>query len=387
MKRKDLLKLLGAFILAAIMALAFVPGCAAPEPVPGPAGPAGPSGPSGAPAPSPAPAPAPTIKDMLDGLSVSTYGMGGNSFAETAGYTEAIFKTFGARIRAVPGESDAERIWPLRTGEVAFTNLSAAVMYTCQQGIGELFSKWGPSKVRAVWKLDTVHEVWASPADTTIKTLADMKGKRYAMRKGYAMQELDRDVWLTYANLTPDDIEEVYFSSNQDMRFSIARHQADMVALSTGSDFQEIYATAGFKVIPMPDITEADHEAWERVHKISSYFMPHTWDGTHGCVGATPENPYYGWGYPEGFYCFDDAPDDLVYAFCEALDETYGLAVDICPGNWESSLKDQTKDFWWGGFPLHSGTIKYLKDKGVWPSEWDELQQKELAVEAERMAD
>ncbi|MBA7477835.1 hypothetical protein ES707_13250 [subsurface metagenome] len=60
MKSKKLLKLLGTIVLAAVIAMAFVPGCAkeAPAPVPGPAGPAGPAA-------EPAPPEEPKLADYV----------------------------------------------------------------------------------------------------------------------------------------------------------------------------------------------------------------------------------------------------------------------------------------------------------------------------------
>ncbi|MBA7698420.1 hypothetical protein ES703_107097 [subsurface metagenome] len=111
MKGKGLFKLLGAIALAAVIAIPFAAGCAAPEPVPGPPGPAGPAGAPGAPAPVPAPAPTPTPAKPISIINAFALAFGTSTYCIFTGF-EGLFEDH-PWIRVVSTETPGS-IWDIQ---------------------------------------------------------------------------------------------------------------------------------------------------------------------------------------------------------------------------------------------------------------------------------
>jgi len=90
-KNKNLLKLLGVVVLAAVITIAFLPGCAAEAPAPAPA-PAPTPAPAPAPAPTPAPAPAPAPTPAPEAEAIHILLMTGASsktYTDTSDFLKA----------------------------------------------------------------------------------------------------------------------------------------------------------------------------------------------------------------------------------------------------------------------------------------------------------
>jgi TRAP-type uncharacterized transport system substrate-binding protein len=122
-----------------------------------------------------------------------------------------------------------------------------------------------------------------------------------------------------------------------------------------------------------PATPAADAAGWERLRKVGPYYAPHK---TTCGVGLSPQNPTElpGYAYPI-FMAYASQPGDLVYALAKAMIVDYDAYKDSAPG--AAGLEVARQSFTWV-LPYHEGTVRALKEAGVWKPEHEAHNQKLL---------
>ena len=115
-------------------------------------------------------------------LSWSAYDVGAGGYNQAVAIGNMLKQKYGVNLRILPGKNDVARTIPVREGQVQFPANGIGGTYMAQEGIFEFGARsWGPQPARLLM-LNTSGQLLtvAAAADTGVKTVADLKGKRIA---------------------------------------------------------------------------------------------------------------------------------------------------------------------------------------------------------------
>ena len=316
-------------------------------------------------------------------VSITTYGVGSQAFVFSAGIAEGVQKVSGIKTRVVPAGNDVGRILPLRAGEVDFCIVTGATGWFVSHGTGD-FDKpmWGPQPVRMAWRGGNLFVGYYTRADSGIKKLSDLKGKRAPQVPGSATQNNMNQGALAFGGLTLKDVVVVNLPSHGAAGKAVTEGAADFHNFGTTGS-RPIECAASPHGIHWFNMDPKDEKAWERYYA----FCPWT-----SCALVTRYagkekgiKPFYAVQYPYNIWAWNKTPVDTVYYYAKAMWESYDIYKSRhaeLPGWNHESLVDTTGCF----YPYHDGVIKLLKEKGKWTAALDKFQKKQLDNEKKRMA-
>lgn len=361
MRREKVLTLIGSLCLILVLAvLPFVTACSAPTEEP--TTPTEPTEPEEPPAP--------------DVVEIMTYDLGASAYVMYGYLGEAMFDTCGTRLRCIPAGTDVARLIPVRSGDAPFAGHGSDIYYAVE-GLGTYASpSWGPQPLRIVWTGQQPGTAAAVRADSGMKTCADLKGKRLAWIPGsvFNMHNLGH---LRFGNLTWDDVEKVQISSYGAMLQAVIDGKIDMaICCVTAPPMYELAGSPhGLNYLSLPP---DDKAAWARMNEVIPYLSPYR--ATYG-AGLSEEHPAQIEACPHPVtLCYDFLDDDMAYFMTKAINECYPLMAE----------RSETMKRFWSletcldtyehnrGLIFHPGSIRYLKEIGMWEPRYDEIQQKRL---------
>jgi len=306
----------------------------------------------------------------------------------TVGYQSAssllsvIKKKTGVRMAFAPASKTMGRYNFLKSKKAHIAWLPGSDQYFALKGIFE-FKDLGPQSVRTLWDCGAIDQGLGTRADSGIKTIADIKGKRIATYPTYPMVQLYMDAIMAYANLTWDDVKPTpvsSFGAGQRAVIEGAVHAAAVSGQSAAA--YELEASVhGIHWIELPNKTPADKAAWARYHKVNPAFYPNT---VTTAAGSSKDKPVQIWGYNYQIGCYDWADQELVYWFVKQMAELYDDYKDV-----HAYLKKWTVDWtlnhelWF--VPRAEGFIRYFKEVGKWTPAMEQKNNKLLAMYPQQM--
>ena len=196
-------------------------------------------------------------------------------------------------------------------------------------------------------------------ADSNIKTMADLKGKRVGM--GYsAMRTIDPMVRaiLATGGLTEKDVVPVLIPNVIRGAEDFTSGAADMFFFAFGAPkVREVDATVGG--IRTLEIPESGMAAAKKLLP-EGYLSP-----------AVPNGFFIGVDHPMGVYTWDNmiftnakVPDDVIYKAIETMEKNKPDLIAIQPALREFSAANLYKKY---DIPYHPGALKYFKDHNIEP--------------------
>lgn len=228
-------------------------------------------------------------------------------------------------------------------------------------GIANIFevvhAKASSPNVRLIGSLHSLRGAFWVRKDTTMKTMADLKGKRVGM--GYsAMRTIDPLVkaMLAAGGLTENDVKPVLIPNVIRGADDFASGAADMFFFAFGAPkVREVDATVGgIRALEIPDSGMA--AAKKLVPE--GYLTP-----------ATPSPFFVGVDHPMKVYTWDNmiftnakVSDEAVYKLIDALEKNKADMVSIQPALREFSADALYKKY---DLPYHPGALKYFKDHNI----------------------
>ena len=316
-------------------------------------------------------------------VSMTSYGVGSASYLCSAGIGEAVDSVAGIKTRVVPAGNDVGRMLPLRAGEVEFTMVTGGTGYVVTHGVF-LFAapEWGPQPLRIMWRGSNLLVGFYTRADSGIKKLSELKGKRVAQIPGSpTINNLVKGA-LAFGGLTLKDCKVLNMPSHGAAGKALTQGAIDMYVFgTTGSRPME---TAGsVHGIYWFNLDPKDEAAWERLWQ----YCPWVDKGLATRYAGKEKGikPFYTTIYPYNLWAWNKTPVDVIYAYCKAMWDSYDIYKDKHPElkYWDhKNLANSTGCF----YPYHEATIKLLKEKGAWTAELEKFQQKQLENEAKRMS-
>src|SRR5207237_8703273 len=160
-----------------------------------------------------APAGADDIK-LPPTMAMTAYDTGTAGFNITVGVGKMMKDKYGTDVRVLPAGNDVARLSPLRARRAAASAMGTG-SYFAQEGVFEFGARdWGPQPLQLI--LSSVDCNGASlgvAADTGVKQIKDLKGKRVGFVIGAPSLNQNSLAVLALGGLTQSDIKIVEFAS------------------------------------------------------------------------------------------------------------------------------------------------------------------------------
>ena len=329
------------------------------------------SGQARAPAPQPSAAqatPPPVATQHLPkAMAWSAYNLGTTGYNQAVAVGKVLKNQYGTTLRVVPGKNDISRLLPLMKKRVQFSANGSAT-YFAQEGVEQFAAKnWGPLPLRLVLmsKGDS-NQAIAVAADTGIKTLADLKGKRVPYVRGAPAVNVTIESFLACADLGWDDVVKVEFPGYGAMWNGIVNGQIDAAYATTVSGpTRKLEASP--RGIFWPPVPHDDDACWKRVQAKLPIVTKHF--ATRG-AGISTAQPHEGGTYPYPLLItLADTDTNLVSAITALMHQHYNDYKDADTGAIGWAIERQIFDW---VVPFHDGSISYLRAIGVWTETLDQ---------------
>jgi TRAP transporter TAXI family solute receptor len=310
-----------------------------------------------------APARAEDVK-LPSSMTMTAYDTGTAGFNIAVGVGKMMKDKYGSDVRVLPAGNDVARLTPLRARRAVASAMGTGA-YFAQEGVFEFGARdWGPQSLQTI--LSSVDCNCASlgvAADTGVKQLRDLKGKRVGFVVGAPSLNQNSLAVLAFGGLTQADVKIVEFASYGAMWKGLINNDTD-AAFATTITGPAKEAETSPRGIVWPPLAKGDAAGWERMKKISPFFFPHL---TTCGAGISLEKPVELGNFPYPiFVTYASQPGDQIYSITKAMIEGYDAYKDSAPGASGLAVSRQTKNW---VLPVHPGTVKALKEAGAWTAE------------------
>lgn len=295
----------------------------------------------------------------------------------------AVLKTkTGVRFSFTPATKTMGRFNLLKAKKAHIAWLPALDPFLALNGVQD-FKKMGPQSIRTLWDCGSIDQGLGTRADSGIKTIQDIKGRRVASFPTYPSVQTYMDALLAYANLTWDDVKATPVSSFPAGQRAVIEGAVDCAPVSgqSAAAYELEASTHGIHWVELPNDTPADKAAWARYHKVNPAFYPNT---VTTAAGSSKDRPVKIWGYNYQAGCYDWADQDVIYWFVKQMAENYDdfKSVHAYLKKWtvDWALKS---DLWF--VPRAEGMIRYFKEVGMWTPAMEKKNKELLAKYPQRM--
>ncbi|HSR12249.1 MAG TPA: TAXI family TRAP transporter solute-binding subunit [Thermodesulfobacteriota bacterium] len=225
-----------------------------------------------------------------------------------------------------------------------------------------LEKKMDLSGVRLMCLGHTSDRHWFVRRDSPIKSVSDFKGKRVALGSPGSGTLVSSKVELGAAGkLSIEDIKPAYLSFTESIT-AIKDGTVDVGVISAGypvASLLDLARTVPMRLIPY---SEAELKALMDAHPY--YVKVVIPAGTYTGIDTDTLTR----GIVTAIFCRKEMSDDLVYAMMKALYDHQKEKDAIHPQARQWSLENMFRgaDYTTKYIPFHPGSVKYLKEKGVW---------------------
>jgi uncharacterized protein len=309
--------------------------------------------------------PGPMPKEMR----IASYDVGGGVYIITAALGEGIQKKFGVRLRSLPVGTGTSRILNVKIGNTDFGATIDGLF--AEEGLYDFSGlDWGPQPLRMIYmsNRESAYSI-AVAANSDIKTLADLKGKKAAWLVGSPFTQLMVTGALAFAGLSMNDVKLVETRSIGAMYETLIDGKADFSPMDSSSStaYRLEGSPKGIRWISFPP---EDKEGWDRFRKINPQVQPI--QCKYG-AGFSDKNPIWVATVPmPQYFVYDSADEKKVYWIVKMMAESYEQYKDIALGMPWHKLEDAVKAY--SVLPYHPGAVRYFKEKGVWNAQLEKNQ-------------
>jgi hypothetical protein len=366
--KRHLIKLVTGLILIVIVGALVFTGCAEEEPPPPPP-------------PPPVeeeeepPPPVEEVYEWPDKLAIVTSpGLG---MASTTGYSSPLAAEKGISIRIVPEANYMNRF--LWVSEGLFFLTSEAVeqlIQVIQADEGHATRDGGPFHARTVWSNSRAEAGFFVRGDSWIYDIYDLRpGTKivdFAFAPGFWEQSIA--ALLAWPQVDPEDVVRVPAGSPGAAIRAISGGTADICFFfPMYPDLMEVAAAPhGIRWVDMP--YDEDPEGRARY----SAYEPIT---TFGVMSETPEcEGIRGIVTVTSSYTRAETDAELIYNWVKWINENYDLYKDNHAWNKTITLENYMAYISTSPIPVHEGTIRYLKELGLWTAAHDARQAENIAL-------
>lgn len=290
-----------------------------------------------------------------------------------------------SRARVLPAPNGYARAQWLATGDGDIAMLQASD-YFDQMEANEGFAtaEGGPADTRvAVMNMITPWGYMVR-GDSDIESFADIgPGTRIAFSPSSSFLVSGVDALLAYRGLSRDDVELVEVGNYGANTKIVTEGRADVAFTSplSGTSYEAEANPNGLRWLSLP-AREDDPEAFARYRAIQPGYVPaEVSSGVPSAIGLNMDHAF------QANHVRAEADTDFVYNLAKWLDEHYEDFKDDFTHAPMMSMAS-LKTFLDAGAlqPLHEGSIKYLKEQGVWTDAYQARQDKLVDMAETRVA-
>src|SRR6187401_1810474 len=167
-------------------------------------------------------------------MTFTAYDTGTAGFNIAVAVGKMLKDKYGTDLRVLPAGNDVARLAPLRAKRAVASAMGSG-SYFAQEGVFEFGAKeWGPQALQLILSsVDCNSGALGVAADTGVKEVKDLKGKRVGFVVGSPALNQNALAVLAFANLTAKDVKIVEFAGNNAMWKGIINNDTDAVFGST----------------------------------------------------------------------------------------------------------------------------------------------------------
>ena len=326
------------------------------------------------PAPTPTPTPA---WEWPDSLVVASEYLGSGLNASTASWAPVLEEQTGMKVRVVP-----EGNMPLKARMLDQEVVGLVAMST--PGIGSFCTEGqktyatrdgGPIPARMVWLGQNVYTGFMVRGDSDIQTIYDIKEHKVCVSTAVVAQEVMMDALVTFAGLTWDDCTKVPYASFSAAQYGVRDGDCDVAysVPTSGPAFEMESGPHGIRWLEFPIDDEEGLKAFLAIRPTLSFGKCNI--GVESAQGVTMAMiPYH-------YYALPDTDPELIYHLVKWLDENFALYKDKCVSASTIDRDSMRSSLDFAYMPVHEGTIKYLKEIGMWTEADDARQARSLDLQ------
>jgi len=302
---------------------------------------------------------------------------GSTGMAKYVSWAAIMEKDTGMSIRIVPEENSVQRFKNVQTQQMLMTKGGKTEYANVVEAIeGHATKDAGPFPGRFAWTHAIANSFVFVRGDSPIKTIYDIKkGTRWAV---WSMQptvtKVPRAI-LDWIQVPHDDIVWFNAGSYDACARAVAEGRADvMFGFPTSPAIYEASsAPEGIRTLDLDSSKDPAGAARFRVNDPMYSFGPILEGipearGHWGTIGYTVDITY------------EDAPTDLIYHIAKWLYENFDRYKDKYASNRHMDIENVMTNLQTTYLPVHSGTIKLLKELGRWTPDHDKRQIRNLEM-------
>ena len=290
----------------------------------------------------------------------------------------------GTRVAVLPAPNGFARANWLNTGEGRLGMLQASDYFDQMDAIqGYASEASGPHDTRVAHMNMVTPWGFVTRGDTPLKSFDDVgPGTKIALAKSSSFLVVAVEALLAYRGLKPSDVNLVEVGSFGANTAVLAEGRVDLAFTSpiSGPSYQAEANPAGLRRLPLP-AREKNPDAYDRYRRLmSGYVGKTTGSGVKSALKVPMDHAY------QCNHVRADEDPEFVYQLIKWLDENHeSYKADFTHAHLMTvaSLVEflDSKALQ----PMHEGTIRYLKDKGLWKPVFQDRQDKLLALARKRV--
>lgn len=297
-----------------------------------------------------------TAASANQSLSISTGGTGGVYYPIGGGFAELISKHLDGytAVAEVTGAS-VENMALIHRGDTTMALALADTVYQAYHGKGQFEGRRQVKNARALASIYPNVLQIVTPAESDIKSLQDLKGKRVSVGAPGSGTEVNARAVLESNGITQNDIRAQRLNFNETAD-ALRDGDIDAGVWSVGpptSSIMSLAASRNIRLVPLTD--EEANKAIEREPVFAQFTLPgNTYEGVTNDTATL--------GIPNVLVVNADLDDDLAYKLTKLLFEKKEDLVAV-----HKSAENLTVDFTMNAtpVPLHPGAIRYFEEIGV----------------------
>jgi len=296
---------------------------------------------------------------MAQNVGVGTMSQGTMSYASGSAVAKLLAEKSGMQARVQPNSGESALIPMLASGELDFA--IANVIETGEAAKGERVFKGRPAKHLQIASVSfPLKTALFVRADSDIKTIADLKGKR--VTHGFtAMSSLTAvlDALLATDGLTADDIEQVMVPNVARGADELASGNVDAFFFAVGGGkVTEVDASVGgLRMLPM----KSDEKAMAAMHKVFPYGYAYTQKPQPNLPGFT--EPTATMAYDNLLITGKDVPEEIVYKTVKTIYENQPELANTFAPYRDFDVKLMYKENM--PAPFHEGALRFYREVGL----------------------
>lgn len=222
------------------------------------------------------------------------------------------------------------------------------------QGTGYFKDKGQIRDIREVAALypQTTHLL--VPADSPIKTIEDLKGKKVSPGAKGLSSDLEFQRLLKLYGMSYDDLKVEFLSFDDAAQQMLDGHLDALAFITVPPPFAPVINISAQKPIRLISIPDDKIAEMAKFQGVQAYTMP---PGTYKGI----DYPVKGIATRSHIIVREDMPEDVVYAMVKTIAENFGRYGDVLASMKYVKAEEMATDV---GIPLHPGALKYYKERG-----------------------